>query len=299
MKRFCLAVLGLLVCLTPVRSQTPEEKKGTIVYLRKLQQGDGGFLAAAPNPLSGRLDKSSLRATSSALRALKYFGGEVPNREACVKFVEECHDRASGGFFDVRPALKPDVFATAIGIMAVAELKLPTDRYAEGVIKYLGENAKQFEEIRIAAAGLEVVKKLPKQAEAWLEEVVKMANADGTYGKGKGQARATGGTVVTVLRLGGKVDKHRDQIVKTLKEGQRTDGGFGKEDVDGSDLETTYRVLRAFVMLKERPSDVPAVRAFVARCRNGDGGYGVAPGQPSNVSGTYFASIILHWLAQP
>jgi hypothetical protein len=38
------------------------------------------------------------------------------------------------------------------------------------------------------------------------------------------------------------------------------------------------------------------VRSFVAKCRNADGGYGVAPGQPSNISGTYFAAIILHWL---
>ena len=58
------------------------------------------------------------------------------------------------------------------------------------------------------------------------------------------------------------------------------------------------RVMRAFHMLKEKPADVAAFRAFVAKCRNADGGYGVAPGQPSNAGGTYFASIILHWLAE-
>jgi hypothetical protein len=49
-------------------------------------------------------------------------------------------------------------------------------------------------------------------------------------------------------------------------------------------------------MLKERPSDVKALREFVAKCRNDDGGFGVAPGEPSSASGTYFAGIILHWL---
>ena len=64
----------------------------------------------------------------------------------------------------------------------------------------------------------------------------------------------------------------------------------------GSDLETTYRVMRAFMMLKDRPSDVNGLRRFIARCRNTDGGYGVAPGQPSTVGGSYFAAIIRHWL---
>ena len=42
--------------------------------------------------------------------------------------------------------------------------------------------------------------------------------------------------------------------------------------------------------------DAERVRKFIASCRNDDGGYGVTPGQPSTVSGTYYAAIILHWL---
>ena len=80
------------------------------------------------------------------------------------------------------------------------------------------------------------------------------------------------------------------------KSGQRDDGGFSKAGEKGADLETTYRVLRGFVMVKERPADPDKLRGFVARCRNADGGYGLAPGQPSNVTATYFASIILYWL---
>ena len=76
---------------------------------------------------------------------------------------------------------------------------------------------------------------------------------------------------------------------------QRMNGGYGKEGTATSDLESTYRVMRAFVMLKSQPKDVEGVRSFVAKCRNADGGYGVSPAEPSNVNATYFAAIIRHW----
>ena len=52
-----------------------------------------------------------------------------------------------------------------------------------------------------------------------------MRNPDGTYGSGDGKARATGGAVVAVLRLGGKVP-HPDAILKSLDAGQREDGAW-------------------------------------------------------------------------
>jgi len=55
-------------------------------------------------------------------------------------------------------------------------------------------------------------------------------------------------------------------------------------------------VMRSFMMLKEQPADTVRLRTFVAACRNKDGGYGVAPGQPSSVAGTYYAASVLHWL---
>ena len=103
--------------------------------------------------------------------------------------------------------------------------------------------------------------------------------------------------MAAILRLGGKVDERA--VLDAMKKGQRKTGGFGKEDAgDASDLETTYRVMRSFMMLKSRPNDVPALEAFIAKCRNGDGGYGVVPGQPSSVSGCYYAAIIRLWLAK-
>lgn len=295
MKRALLVGLLALLWLSPVRAQTPEEKKATIEFVQKLQTTTGGFLPAPAAPTDAKAPTPTVRATSGALRALKYFGGEAKDRAAAGKFVASCFDKASGGFADT-PGGKPDVFTTAVGLMAMMELKLPSEPYVEPGVKFLTENAKQFEEVRIGAAGLETVSKRPKQADAWLEQVVKTANPDGTYGKGPGTARSTGGAVAAVLRLGGKVEQ-RENVVKALKSGQRADGGFGKEEEQGSDLETSYRVMRAFHMMKEKPDD-PKLRAFVAKCRNADGGYGVAPGQKSNISATYFASIILHWLDQ-
>jgi hypothetical protein len=123
-----------------------------------------------------------------------------------------------------------------------------------------------------------------------------MGNSDGTFGKGTGLARDTGGAVAAVLRLGGKV-KDGSVIVKALDDHQRKDGGFGREDSHGSDLETSYRVTRTYVMLRARPARSDDLCAFIAKCRNTDGGYGVSPGAPSSAGGTYFAAIILHWLA--
>jgi hypothetical protein len=288
MKRYALVLWVFALVLASAGAQTADEKKATVVYVQKMQQSNGAFAPSAANTTTG------LRVTSGAVRALKYFGGELPNREGCAKFVDSTFDSATGGFADV-PGGKVDVATTAVGLMAVTELKLPPERYTTPAVKYLVDNAKTFEEIRIAAAGLEAVEKRPPQVNAWLEQVAKMRNADGTYGKGDSLARDTGSAVVVVLRLGGKVEQP-ENVLKALKAGQRPDGAFGKADASGSDLETTYRVMRAFHMLKEKPADVAKLQAFLAKCRNSDGGYGVAPGQPSGVSPTYNAAIILHWL---
>jgi prenyltransferase beta subunit len=178
--------------------------------------------------------------------------------------------------------------------MAAVELKLPLDNYRDAAVNYLVKHVESFEDIRIAAAGLEAVGTRPSAADYWLEQIAKLRHADGTYGTGDGVARATGGAVVAVLRLGGTVE-HRENVLRALKAGQRPDGGFGKEQAQTSDLESCYRVVRAFVMLKEKP-DAERCRSFIAKCRNPDGGYGVAPGQASSVGATYYAAIILHWL---
>lgn len=293
MKHIVLTVLCLALGLASARGQTVEQKKATIAYLQSLQQADGGFIGAVAPPIKV---PSGLRATSSALRALKYFGGEPRDREACAAFVRKCHHKASGGFSD-QPGGKPDVFSTAVGIMAAVEVRIPEDTYAEGAVKFLAENAKSFEDIRIAVAGLERIEKTSPRAAEWRKQVAGLQNADGTAGKGEGAARETGSVVVALLRLGGRVE-NKAAVLKTLYDGLRADGGFGKEGAKASDLETSYRIMRAFHMLKSSPQTPDQLRQFVGKCRNDDGGYGIAPGLASTVSGTYFASIILHWLDQ-
>lgn len=292
--RWSVSLWLLFLGLTPVFGQATQRQQhvATVGFVQGLQAADGGFLPAAPKP--GAQGESNLRATSSALRALKYFGGEAKDKAACIRFVESCYDKASGGFAP-RPGGMPDVITTAIGVMALRELGRPTQPFEAAVLKFLGSRANDLEEIRMAAAGTESLGKQPPETKAWLDRVMAARNPDGTFGTGDGIARATGGMSVVILRLGGDLDQ-RAVVLRALRDGQRADGGFGKEGVKPSDLESTYRIMRAFMMLKELPARPEQVRAFVGSCRNADGGYGLSPGQLSTVSATYFAGIVLHWL---
>jgi prenyltransferase beta subunit len=187
------------------------------------------------------------------------------------------------------------VLTTAVGLMAVKELNLKEPLYQTKPRGYLCSHAKSFEEVRLAAAALESLRARCEQADRWITDIKAKRNPDGTYGKGRGAARYTAGAVVTLLRLGAAVD-HPDKVLKVLQDGQRPDGAWGTAEEEGSDLETTYRVMRAFVMLKAKPHDVRACQRFLSRCRQDNGSYAVRPGQTGNMASTYFAGIVLHWL---
>jgi prenyltransferase beta subunit len=285
-----------MIAVPIVSAQTPEQKKATIKYLQELQCPDGGFHPQTVDPRLDQVPHGSLRATSSALRALKYFGGNPKDKPTVVKFVESCYDPQAGGYADM-PNGKVDVFTTAVGLMASAELQIGSEEMRKKCVSYLAENAKEFEDIRIAAAGMEAAGQLAPVAERWHRSLQSKANADGSFGKGAERARATGGTVVTILRLGGKIEDS-GKIVAILNAGQNKDGAFGKDDTGASDSESSYRIVRCYHMLHEKPAKADALQAYIAKCRNDDGGYGVQPGKPSNVGGTYFAGIILHWLGR-
>ena len=287
MKRILSAGPGLLLVALPAWGQTPKQSEAAIVYLQKLQQKDGGF---AQDPSA----KPSVSATNAAVRALKHLNGDIPNPSACIDFVKSCYDKDGGGFAD-EPGGKVTVNSTAVGVLAAVELGVPRDLYEAGAVKYLGDNVKTFEDIRIAAAAFEALGKPPAQADVWLQQIAKLRNDDGAYGKGEGAARETGSAVAAVLRLGGKVE-HPDAAIKAMQDGQRADGGFGTADSPASDLPTSYRVMRSLHMLKTPPADAGRLRAFIDSCRNDDGGYGVAKGKPSSASGVYYAATITHWL---
>src|SRR5207249_3119427 len=64
-----------------------------------------------------------------------------------------------------------------------------------------------------------------------------------------------------------------------------------------SDLETSYRVMRAFFMLKAKP-DLEKLRGFLAQWRQSDGGYATEAGKSADVSGAYFVTTITRWVRQ-
>jgi hypothetical protein len=273
---------------TRAQAPTEEQRKQTVRYLQGLLQSDGSY---KPSSVSTAGD---LNATSSALRAIKYHGGKPNHLDASTKFIRSCLN-ANHGTFAPTPNGTADVRTTALGLMAVASAESveAARQVADKSLVYFAGNAKTFEDIRIAAAGIDTVQARTPKADEWIAEINKRRNADGTYGKDASLARETGGSVAAILRLGGTIEKN-DAVIKAIRDYQLPDGGWSKDGVS-SDLETSYRVLRALYMLKVKP-DAAKLRAFVAKCRLEDGSYAVSPGGAGTVSATYFAGILLHWL---
>ena len=278
--------MACLVLIAPAAiAQTPAELATTSSYVEAFQNPDGGFSGNSGG-------SSSLGATSSAIRVLKNTGGSIPDVLACIKYVKSCVDAGSGGFAQT-PNGKSDVPTTASGLMALTELKIAEESIVKGAINYLNENAKTFEEIRIAVAGLEAVSKTSPSFPKWKQEILRGRNDDGTFGTGPGKARETGGKAVALLRMGDELDK-KDAIVAFLKFSQNPDGAWSKGP-EGSELESTYRIMRAFFMLKEKP-ELEKLAAFIASCRRSDGSYANQPAGEASPGGTYFATTVLRWV---
>lgn len=297
MLRYSPAILGLFVWLTPLTAdELPPRIQDSIAYLKALQTPSGGYRNTEPKK-GVQAEAPTLRATTSAIRAIRYFGGAIANQEASRRFVASCFDDKTGGFANT-PGGKADVFSTAIGAMAVASLGMPLEQYRQPLIEYLSEHARSFGDIRIAAAGLESLKATTPKAKTWLAAIRKMANNNGTFGKDGDMASKTGQAGVAILRLGGEL-QHRANVLKAIRAGQQDCGAYGAGDSphDG-DLHNSYYVLRLFHMLGEQPSDPEALRTFIEKCRNTDGGYSNVPDGPSSVSATYYAAIMHHWLKE-
>jgi hypothetical protein len=299
MKRTCLFVLGFVAWLSPQCRAEPPFARRTIDYVQKLQFKDGkykGSFGASENA------GPSLGATVAAVRALRYLGGEVPDPDGCARFVDLCYAKDSGGFAGAPEGLS-DVLTTSIGLMGVVDLKMNVDKYADGGVKYLEDKVRTFEDVRIAAAALEALHRTTKRKDLWLHVAQNVAGPDG----GTPGPRTLGGQLVAILRLTGETELAKvplpvayagtkpADVTNALLEGQFRDGGWTKDGVKTSDLDTIYRVMRAVHMLKLKP-DVARLRTFLGRCLNADGGYGVSPGQPSTIAATYNAAIIYHWL---
>ncbi len=279
------AIIGCFALASGVcaRGQTPAEFAQSAAFAAAHQNKDGGFGPKVGEP-------SSLGSTNSGLRVLKHVGGSVPDILTCIRYVKSC--RVQGGGFAPAPGGKPDVVTTAIGLMAASELKIADQTMIQEAIAYLGKNAKSFEEVRMGIAGLEAVAAKSPDFPRWNEQIHAMRNPDGTFGEGPGQAFATGGAAAAILRMGLDLDK-REAVAGALRAGQRPDGGWSK-DAGNSDLGSTYRIMRALYMMRERP-DLDRLLGFVARCRQSDGSYASAPGGAGSLAGTYTATIVIRW----
>ncbi len=289
MRIVAVGLLGSWVSFGSIREssgQTPAEMAETGRFASNFQNPDGGFASKVGGT-------STLGATSAAIRILGYVAGSVRDVPGAIRYVKSCHDDASGGFAPT-PGGKPDVNTTASGLMAIAALHLDAKPYAEKAVAYLGKEAKSYEEVRIAIAGLEAIKTHSPDFPRWLEVINANRNPDGTYGTGAAQARATGSSAAALLRMGMTIEPEpRAAILAALRAGQKADGGWG-EGEGASDLGSSYRIMRAFFMMKEKP-DLARLRGYVARHRQSDGGYASTPGGVADLGGTYTASIMNYW----
>jgi dienelactone hydrolase len=277
-------LVALVVGGPALRAETPAQLARTARYVEGLQNPDGGFAATPGGP-------SSLGSTSSAIRTLGFVGGSIPDVEACRKYVLACYDASSGGFRGAPGDAPPDVITTAVGLMAVAELGKATPEMIEASKSYLFEHAKEFEEVRLAVAGLEAAGVKPIENPTFAEVLSAGQNADGTWGEGASRAFATGGRAAGLLRMGKEL-ANPEAVAEALKDGQRDDGAWSKDE-GPTDLPATYRIMRALYMMKATP-DLDALRAYIGRCRNEDGSYRTAPGREDS-GGTYYATIVLRW----
>jgi hypothetical protein len=265
-------------------------RKQTIEWLNGLEARDGGYHADA----RGAKDHApTLRATSAAVRSLKYLGAEVPHKEKHAAFVMSCYDPATGAFAE--HGGKPDVAQTSVGVMAAVELGIPREKFGKAMA-YLKEHALTFEEVRIAAAAVEAwgVKDCPFELDDWNAVAMKFGEQKISDPK-DGGARDMGSVTAYWLRLGEK-SPNRAEALRIIREGQREDGGWGKKGEPASDPETTYRVMRALMLLKEKPSHPEAVRKYMASLRKPAGGYATRPTDAASVGGTYYAVMISKWL---
>jgi hypothetical protein len=293
--RLSFALVLLLPSLA-IAQPGAEQKKETIKWVTDLQAPGGGFYLAPKDPKSDTKPVPSLRATNGAVRVLKYLGADIPNKEKHAEFVLKCFDPKTGAFAEMGG--KPDVGTTSVGVMAAMELGVPKEKFAKAM-DYIKDNAKTFEEVRIGAAAVEAwgVKDCPFKLDAWQEIVSKEVSRE-LPAITDGGARMIGSLTAFTLRLGLQKDNDSrpEVLAGLLNLGQVADGGWRKEGAKESDIETTYRVMRAYMLLKQKPKDVKKLRAFIAEHRNKDGGCATKPGDKSNMSGTYYCTIISKWL---
>src|SRR5688572_30201280 len=108
--RLSFALVLLLPALAHAQPSA-EQKRATIAWVTDLQAPDGGFYLTPQDPNIDAVPRPMLRATNGAVRALKYLGAELPNKEKHAAFVLKCYDPKTGAFAE--PGGKPDAAITS------------------------------------------------------------------------------------------------------------------------------------------------------------------------------------------
>ena len=281
----------LLLCFASYASAQTPEQAVTLKFLGSLYDAESGGYCAQPK------GKPSLRATNAVVKATKYLGGKLEDKEKTAKFVLGCYDDKTGAFAE--PGGKPDVTTSCIGVMAAMELGIAKEKIAKAQ-DYITVYAKEFEEVRMACAAVEAwggPKDWKQEAIVeWFKTLFGVVVAESLIKDPQESVRVGASGAVALIRLGIHDDAGDKATISVCQEGQRDDGGWGKAGEKGSDMESVYRVMRAFFMLKEKPKDPAKLRSFIAKHRNHDGGYAAKPGEKSSAAVTYYAVIVTKWL---
>jgi hypothetical protein len=282
---FFLILLPLSASERGLGGEVSADQKATIQFIESLRDKETGAFKQTAK------DKPSLRATNGAVKALKALDQKVTNIETIQKFVLGCYDAKTGAFAE--PGGKPDATITSIGIIVACEVGIDKKEFPKAM-EYLLANAKTFEEVRIGAAAVE----------AWGRDGLKLEGITAIAEKEFNSKIETlskdtpffAASIVTAKRLRA-VDPATDRVAASgLVFGQHKDGGWSKIDEKASNIESTYRVMRAFKMLEAKPLDIPQLRKFLASHHNKDGGSATKSGDLSTISGTYYMVIVSKWL---
>ncbi|MSR30096.1 MAG: hypothetical protein EXR99_01200 [Gemmataceae bacterium] len=270
----CLFLIPMLVGLEP--------KKSVQDYALSLENPDGGFLSEKAK------EKTSLRATLGAIRISQMEKKSLSSLKAHQKFILSCW-KESGEFADT-PGGKPDLITTVVGLMACKDANILEEKVRKSGVLYLIENAKNFEEVRMACAFLAQEKEIAQVREAWSGLVLNHLRQTKTQAKPHQLGREMAGALVTLLRLG---------VAPPMEYGftgswRQQDGGFASANSTQSDMDTVYRVGR-FLHMTQNQTELRKTLPFIEKCANADGGFGPAPGKPSTMGATYQARIVLLW----
>jgi prenyltransferase beta subunit len=268
-----------------------EKTAKTASFVLGLHGADGGYA-------SQKGASPSLRATLSARRSLKLLGEKAPNPEKDMLFVASCVD-ADGGFAD-RPGTPSSTALALSGLLVATDFgmhkMLQYTQLIETNKKLILNNAKTFEEVRMAAAVYEALGVPSPRRNEWVR-IIRATHSDvGGYGPPNSRLRDTGGAVAALLRLKEPLAKReKEYLQEFLLSGQGREGGFGMTDTAHPDLDCSYRIGRALWMLGATP-DAAKMRAFLESCRSPSGAYAPHPGEEPTLVDTYRALIISSWL---